>query len=68
MALDILVHIILGNGLSVSHQAIAQNQYWIIMNSSQRNIFQLNHIWNSKVFIQENLFENVVCKLSAIMC
>ena len=31
-----------------------------------KKIFQQNFIWNFEVFIQENSFENVVCKMSAI--
>ena len=30
------------------------------------NIFQWNFIWNSKAFIPENAFENVVCKMASI--
>ena len=29
--------------------------------------FQWNNIWNSKVFIQENAVENIVCQTAAIL-
>ena len=32
-----------------------------------RSIFNWNSIWNSKVFIHENAFDCVVCKMSAIL-
>ena len=32
-----------------------------------RKIVEWNIIWNSKVFIQENAFENVVWKMAAIL-
>ena len=35
--------------------------------SSIRNIFQGNLFCNSKIFIQESAFENVVCKMLAIL-
>ena len=38
------------------------NQWWFIVNWTLRNTFQWNFIWNSKAFIQENAYENVVCK------
>ena len=31
------------------------------------NIVQRIPVWNSKVFIQDNLFENVVCKILDIL-
>ena len=38
------------------------NQCWNIVNSTPRNTFQWNFISHSKVFIQENAFENVIGK------
>ena len=35
------------------------NHCWVI----NRNIFPLNLFWNSKVLIDENAFESVVCKM-----
>ena len=32
-----------------------------------RNTFQWNVIWNSNVFIQENVVENFVCEMAAIL-
>ena len=31
------------------------------------DIIQGNTIWNSKFFIQENAFENIVCEMAAIL-
>ena len=38
------------------------NQCWNIVNSTHGNKFQWNVNRNSYIFIQENAFENVVCK------
>ena len=43
------------------------NQCWLIVNWSLRNTSQRNFIWNSNIFIQENAFENDVCKMAAIL-
>ena len=43
------------------------NQCWNIVNFNLRNKLQWNINRNSYIFIQENAFENVVCKISAIM-
>ena len=42
------------------HQALSHylNHCWVL----NRNIFPLNSFWNSKVLIDENTFESVVCK------
>ena len=37
-------------------------QWWFIVNETLNNIFQWNFVRNSKVVIQENAYENVVCK------
>ena len=42
------------------------NQCWPIVNLSLRNIFQWKSNKNTIIFLQENDFENVVCKMSAI--
>ena len=48
----------------VAHSATTHylNQWWFIVNKTPRDIFRWNSVWNSKVFIQENAYENVVCK------
>ena len=43
------------------------NRCWNIVNSTLRNRFQWNLNQNSYIFIQENLFENVVWKMAAIL-
>ena len=43
------------------------NQCCIIVNWTLRNKLQSNCIRNSKIFIQENAFENVIWKMSAIL-
>ena len=40
---------------------------WNIVNLTLRNKLQWNVNWNSYIFIQENAFENVVCKMAAIL-
>ena len=43
------------------------NQWCIIVNETLINKLQSNCIPNSNIFIQENAFENIVWKMSAIM-
>ena len=43
------------------------NQCWNIVNLNLRNKFQWNLRLNSYIFIQENAFENGVCKMAAIL-
>ena len=43
------------------------NQCWNIVNWTLRNKLQWNINWNSYIFIQENAFENVVCKMACIL-
>ena len=43
------------------------NQCWVDINWSIGNEFQLNFIRNSTKFFQENSYENVVWKMSAIL-
>ena len=38
------------------------NHWWFIVNWTLSNIFQRNFMWNSKVFIQENAYENAIYK------
>ena len=44
-----------------------QNQCWIIVNKTLRNKLQWNFNRNSNIFIQENVYESVVCKKAAIL-
>ena len=53
-----------GNGLSPSHYL---NQCWLIVNWTLRNKLQWNSSRNTKFFIHENAFENVVCEMVAIL-
>ena len=39
------------------------NQWLIIINKASGNKFQ----WNRLIFIQENVFENTICKMAAIL-
>ena len=41
-------------------------QYWNNVNWTTRNKFQWNFNQNTTIFIKENAFENVVCKVSTI--
>ena len=41
------------------------NQCWLIVNWTLRNKLQWNFNWNSKVFIDENKFENAICNFPA---
>ena len=43
------------------------NQWWNKLNWTLGNIFQWNRNQNTTIFIQENAFENVVWKMTAIM-
>ena len=58
------------NGLSPGRrQAITLlNQCWNVHNWTLRNKLQWNINQNQDIFIQENMFENVVCKTLAILC
>ena len=56
------------NGFSPGqHQVINLNQCWNIVNWILRNKLQWNFNWNSEIFIQENVFETVVCEMVAIL-
>ena len=44
------------------------NQCWNIVNWILGNKFQWNFHQNTTIFIQENAFENVVCKMASISC
>ena len=43
------------------------NQCWLIVNWALRNTLQWNSNWNRKLFIHENVLENVVCEMAAIL-
>ena len=43
------------------------NQCWYIINQTPRKISHWNFNWNQNKFIEENAFENVVCKTAAIL-
>ena len=43
------------------------NQWWKIINSNLRNKLQWNLKQNSYIFIQENVFENGICEMVAIL-
>ena len=43
------------------------NQWWNVVNWNLRNKLLWNSYRNSYIFIQENAFENVVCKMVAIL-
>ena len=43
------------------------NQCWVIVNWTLRNKLQWNINRNSDIFIQENVFESVVCETAAIL-
>ena len=43
------------------------NQCWFIVSWSRRNKLQWNFNWNTKLFIHENAFTNVFCKMVAIL-
>ena len=44
-----------------------QSWYWLIDNSTPGNIFQWNFVCKSKVFIQENVFQDIVCVVMTIL-
>ena len=55
------------NGLSpIRRQSHYLNQFWIIVNLTPRYMFQWNCIWKSGLCVQQNSFENVVCKMASI--
>ena len=60
------------NGLSpIRRQAIIKTnavQCWVIVNWTLRNKVQWNLNQNTKVFIHENAYENIVCEMAAILC
>ena len=43
------------------------NQCWIIYNWPPRNKFQLNFTQNTKLFIHDNVYENIDCGMAAIL-
>ena len=61
----------LDNGLSPGRRQLPPshclNQRRFIVNWTLVNIVQWNFNWNSNIFIQENVLENVVWKMSAIL-
>ena len=57
-----------GNGLAQnSVPSLYLNQWWIIVNWMLSNKFQLNSNWNASSLVEENVFENVVCNMVAIL-
>ena len=55
------------NGLSPGwRQAIIWAKSWIIVNLTLRNKLQWNLNQNSNIFIEENRFENVICKIVSV--
>ena len=61
-------HLWFGQRLVVwSARSYYPNQCWNIFNSNLMNNFQWNLKWNLYIFIQENAFENVVCKMAAVL-
>ena len=56
------------NGLSpVPASSHYLNQWWNIVNWTLRNKLQWDFNQNSYIFIQEKVFENVVCEIAAIL-
>ena len=56
-----------GNGLSpFRRQAITWTKVRLIVNWTFRNKLQWNSNQNTKLFIHENVFENVVCEMASI--
>ena len=56
------------NGLSPDRrQAIIWTNARVSVNGTLRNKLQWNLNWNSNIFIQENVFESVVCEMAAIL-
>ena len=43
------------------------NQHWVIAHWTPRNKLQWNCYQNTKLFIHENAFENIVCEMTAIL-
>ena len=57
-----------GNGLALNAvPSLYLSQWWIIVNWMLSNKFQLNSNWNASSLIEENVFENVICKMVAIL-
>ena len=57
------------NGLSPGWRlAIICTKYCNIVNLTLRNKLQWNFNRNWNIFIQENVFENIVCEMASIMC
>ena len=54
------------NGLSPWPPSHYLNQCWNIVNWTLRKKLQWNFNRNSNIFIEENMFENVVCEMSTI--
>ena len=58
----------LNNGLSPILARSRLNQYWIMVNWAAQKKKQGNFNQNTNIFIQENPFEKVVCKMPMILC
>ena len=68
MCVSHLITIGADNGLSPGQrQAIYLEQSWNIVNWIPRNKLQWNFNQNSSIFIQENAFDDVICKVSSIL-
>ena len=44
-----------------------QNQHWCTVKWTPRNYLQWNWNYRTEEFLEENSFENIVCKISAIL-
>ena len=53
-------------GLSLV-QVMACRKCWIIVNWALKNKLKWNLNWNSNIFIEENVIENIVCKMAVIL-
>ena len=53
--------------LMACHVLSYLNQCWLIVHCTIRNKFQCNLNLNMTIFIQGNVFENVVCKMAGIL-
>ena len=64
-----VTHICVGNPTIIGWSAPSHylNRCWNIVNWTPKNRFQWNLNQKSQIFIQENLFENVVRKMAAIL-
>ena len=58
------VNVILFGDQAPSHYL---NQRWNFVNWTLRNKLQWNFKWNSNIFIQENMFECIICGMAAIL-